>query len=258
MTRTPSHAVRLVCLVAFALLATVVPASAQIEINHEKALAGIGAGDAPGYPVTLGNGSYKLTGHLASFIGGSPHPYAVILAGGTGVTLDLNGFSIRASDVAIQVVNPVATIRNGNLGAKVGVQAREGSRVRLEGLTMEVFHFGVETSSGPEPYADLEVVDCRIRVQSDNGIAIMSSGNLTALRNFIDGGLKAIVVHPSKAGLVLQNFVVFTYLRSLEAGPLVGFGQNVFRVQTEETAVVGGANLGGNLCGDGSNPPTGC
>ena len=219
------------------------------------------AGDSPGYPVTLGRGSYKLTSDLIA-TGDSTLQYAVILADGAGVTLDLNGFTIHTDVVAIRVLNPLATIRNGNILGYLGIQAAGGGHVRVEGVRMETSWSGVATAGATGSQADLEVVDCRVRVARDDGIGILAHGNLTAMRNFIDGANKAIVVvDPAKSGLVLHNIVVYAHLRSLEAaGPFVGFAHNMFRVQAEETAVVGGTNLGGNLCGDtsGFNPPHGC
>ena len=127
---------------------------------------------------------------------------------------------------------------------------------------MEVFWSGVATAGATGSQADLEVVDCRMRVAHADGIGILAGGNLTAMRNFLDGGNKAIVVaDAAKSGLILHNIVTYANLRSLEAaGPFVGFAHNMFRVQAEETAVVGGTNLGGNLCGDtsGFNPPHAC
>ena len=135
--------------------------------------------------------------------------------------------------------------------------------MRVEGVRVEASWSGVATVGATDSHADLEVIDCRVRVARGDGIGIMAGGNLAAMRNFLDGGYKAIVgANPTKSGLVLHNIVTFAFLRSLEAaGPFVGFAHNTFRVLAEETAVVGGTNLGGNLCGDtsgGINPPHGC
>ena len=238
------------------------PALAQVEINQRKALSGVGRGDSHGYPLILGPGSYKLTSDLIA-TGDPSLQHAVVLAdNGAGVTLDLNGFTIQTDVVAIRVLNPLATIRNGNISAYLGVEAAGGGHVRVEAVRMEVSWSGVATAGATESKADLEVVDCRVRVARNDGIGILAGGNLTAMRNFLDGANKAIVVaDPAKSGLVLHNIVVFAHLRGLEAaGPFVGFAHNMFRVLAEETAVVGGTNLGGNLCGDtsGFNPPHGC
>jgi len=67
-------------------------AIAQITIDQNKALAGnVTPGDTPGFPVRISQpGSYKLTSNL---IVPASTPGIQILA--EGVTLDLNGFSLR-------------------------------------------------------------------------------------------------------------------------------------------------------------------
>lgn len=77
------------------LLVPAVPALAVdgvIEINQARALAGSGAGDAPGFPVTLSAaGSYRLTGNLEV----DTLDTTAIAVDADDVSIDLNGFVIR-------------------------------------------------------------------------------------------------------------------------------------------------------------------
>lgn len=172
MLLTSTCLVRSICLIAPFVVLCVSPAAAQVEINHRKVLSGFGRGDLHGYPLTLGSGSYKLTSDL--IVSGDPtvQSAVVLTDNGAGVTLDLNGFTIRTDGVAITVLNPLATIRNGNISAAVGVQAAGGGHVRVEGLRIEASSSGVATT-GAGSQADLEVVDCRVRVALPDGIGIL-------------------------------------------------------------------------------------
>ena len=61
-----------------------------IEINQASALAGVGIGDTPGFPITLAlRGSYRLTGEL-----NVPADTIGILVQNDQISIDLNGFSI--------------------------------------------------------------------------------------------------------------------------------------------------------------------
>ncbi|MBX3636585.1 MAG: right-handed parallel beta-helix repeat-containing protein [Rubrivivax sp.] len=79
-----------ICL-TLSLLAAATGAAAQATITHEQALAGnVTPGDAPGYPVTISvPGHYVLKGNLQV-----PLNTGGIVITTSGVTLDLNGFSI--------------------------------------------------------------------------------------------------------------------------------------------------------------------
>ena len=62
-----------------------------LEINQACATAtGCVAGDAPGFPVTLGSGSFRLTGNLSV---SDPDKNGIELLT-AGATLDLNGFEV--------------------------------------------------------------------------------------------------------------------------------------------------------------------
>lgn len=79
-----------ICL-TLSLLAAATGAAAQATITHEQALTGnVTPGDAPGYPVTISvPGHYVLKGNLQV-----PLNTGGIVITTSGVTLDLNGFSI--------------------------------------------------------------------------------------------------------------------------------------------------------------------
>ncbi len=72
-----------------------------IEINQAKALAGgVTAGDAPGFPVTIGaDGSYRLTSDL-DLTAESADTSAIDIINSTMVTIDLNGFFIKGPNVS--------------------------------------------------------------------------------------------------------------------------------------------------------------
>lgn len=84
----------------FALAALALAAGAQaqvINIDQAKAVRGnVGAGDAPGFPVTLGEpGSYRLTSNLVV----PDMATSGIVITSPGITLDLNGFELRGPNV---------------------------------------------------------------------------------------------------------------------------------------------------------------
>ncbi len=80
-------------LILFAALFAASSAFAQITIDQNKAMAGgITPGDTPGFPINISQpGHYKLMGNL-----NAPAGVAGIEILVEGVTLDLNGFAIRA------------------------------------------------------------------------------------------------------------------------------------------------------------------
>lgn len=81
------------------LLAAATGAAAQATIDHQKALAGsVTPGDAAGYPVTITvPGHYVLKSNLQV-----PHNTPGIVVAASGVTLDLNGFTIAGPGTCTQ------------------------------------------------------------------------------------------------------------------------------------------------------------
>ncbi len=92
-------------------------------IDQNRALAGnVTPGDMPGFPVTITlSGSYRLSGNLTV---PDANTSAIVVAGGvTGVTIDLNGFTISGPTVCGSfpiVCSPV--------GSGIGVSAPLGAR----------------------------------------------------------------------------------------------------------------------------------
>lgn len=146
-------------LIAAASVATAV--HAQVIINQETALAGTGPWDPPGFPVTINTrGSYQLTSNLEVPAGASG-----IEVKTEGVTIDLNGFSVRTTGVC--VVDTAAhtasctggfgvtgvefkfagnTLRNGRVkGFAVGISFKGADL--LENLLVEHNHTGLISPS---------------------------------------------------------------------------------------------------------------
>jgi hypothetical protein len=97
----------------------------RVEINQTCAVhTGCGLGDAPGFPVTVGRGSYVLTGPLSV----SDPDLDAIEVGASSVAIDLNGFG---------VTGPVSCINFGTLisclpaGSGRGIDAESRSDVRV-------------------------------------------------------------------------------------------------------------------------------
>lgn len=108
-----------------------------ILIDQNKALAGnVTPGDAGGFPVTLSQpGSYRLSGNLTV-----PADTHGILIGNSGVTLDLNGFSITSSGgfggrgiTDNDVARSRITVRNGQVnGFNNSIRLQLSTRVVVE------------------------------------------------------------------------------------------------------------------------------
>jgi len=108
-----------------------------IEINQAKALAGgvtdTGGFDSPGYPVTIGEGSYRLTSDLdlRNIIPANTNAIEIIAGDFHSVSIDLNGFAILGSanctdatpctnagtgeGIHSETGNPTVHVRNGKV-----------------------------------------------------------------------------------------------------------------------------------------------
>jgi hypothetical protein len=110
------HMTRVAVFVATAAFMASAPASAEILITQQKALAGnVSPGDLPGFPITLSRaGVYSLAGNLAVPAGKD----GIVITDGD-VSLDLNGFfmhgtgGVAKNGITGSVRN--VTIRNGTL-----------------------------------------------------------------------------------------------------------------------------------------------
>ena len=110
-----THMTKVAAFAAIAVFLAIAPASAEIVITQQKALAGnVTPGDAPNFPVTLSRpGAYSLGGNL-----NVPAGKDGILITAPDVTLDLNGFSMIGGGTAEHGITGAergATIMNGSL-----------------------------------------------------------------------------------------------------------------------------------------------
>jgi hypothetical protein len=136
-----------------------------ILIDQNRALAGnVTPGDAPGYPVTIAQpGSYRLSGKLTA-----PADVHGIVIAASGVTLDLNGFSIEGPPQncqgggfcaplnAILVSGPRQgiTVRNGTtLGFSARVDLQNAAFSLMEGMMLlgsgQLATPGLQSKIGP-------------------------------------------------------------------------------------------------------------
>lgn len=112
-----------------------------ILIDQNKALAGnVTPGDAAGFPVTIGQpGSYRLSGNLTV-----PAGIDGIVIAGSGITLDLNGFSISAAGgvagtgiTDLSVPRDRITIRNGQVsGFATSIRVQTSNHVVVEDMML--------------------------------------------------------------------------------------------------------------------------
>lgn len=144
---------------------------------------GITRGDAPGFPVTLNApGHYRLTGDLVV-----PAGQAGVVIAAAGVTLDLNGFSIRAVTACAAHDATCRTL------PQAGV---DGVHVRAQGMQATVRNGAVRGFAGTGVVVDTEarVEDLEISENSAGGLHANTSATrpvqirrVAALRNGSDG-----------------------------------------------------------------------
>jgi len=127
-------------LAAFALIPLTASAvDGVVLIDQNKALAGnVTPGDAPGFPVTITRaGSYRLSGNLTL-----PASADGIVIATSGVTLDLNGFSITGAGGSAargitddNVAHARISVRNGHIvGFPTGLRLQASNRITVEDL----------------------------------------------------------------------------------------------------------------------------
>lgn len=110
-----------------------------MEINQASAMAGVGLGDAPGFPVTLAlRGSYRLTGEL-----NVPPDTVGIALQGNQIHLDMNGYSIVGGGgpsgegiVTLAANSRDHRVSNGTIRSMGGDGVRLGNDSRVEGVTV--------------------------------------------------------------------------------------------------------------------------
>ncbi|WP_437484939.1 right-handed parallel beta-helix repeat-containing protein [Sorangium sp. So ce1014] len=225
-----------------------------IPIDAACAAVGCGAGDAPGFPVTLTTpGSYVLSSDL------------VVPSGQTGVTLiagsslDLNGFAIRGPVVCTG--EPVTSCS----GTLTGVGLNLGSRGRAYGGRIEGFG-----SHGVSTGADARLYDLIVAQNGGHGVVLSTNASIersTIVRNLLSGvrgtsGGGDVEVSRStirgngqygldiSSGLVLQNRVIsngFEGLVSNSGDSNASYALNFFNRNNGSGAeVTGGLAIGCN------------
>lgn len=200
------------------------PASAidgVIGINQVQALAGgVTAGDGPGFPVTLStSGSYILTSNLTV---GDLNTTAILITAASGVTLDLNGFTIKGAC-------PTPAGCAAGAGASLGVDARVSSGTMIRNGRVRGFgSHGIATGGGARVRSTFvegnggtgisvedgsEVSDSRAFDNAGTGISASGStvSFCTAESNF-DGmliGAQSLVVHSSSIANARNGIFVY-------------------------------------------------
>ena len=266
---TPS--IRPAALLVLSILLGPTVASADdgvIEINQTCAVnTGCLAGDPPGFPVAIGTaGAYRLTSNLTV-----PDANTSAISG-DGFDLDLNGFSIdgpvfcsglpatcNASGTGIGVDGRNMTVRNGTVrgfgshGVRVGPNSAV-IRMRIIGNADS----GVEGGFGPTV---IRVLDSLIASNGGNGLMLAYGGarGMLVRNNTIEGNqLEGI---RGTGGAFVDNVVTGNGGLGMNAafgGQSTRFSGNTFLDNNGGNAnpqVLGGTDLGGNLCGSPNTCP---
>ena len=112
-----------------------------VLISQELALAGgVAPGDAPGFPVTLPSGNYRLISDLAADSTMASADTDIIEITGDHTTLDLAGFSVSSWAECEGMPNPGCT----TTGSGSGIGAASNSHVRVKnGIVHSTFLAGV-------------------------------------------------------------------------------------------------------------------
>ncbi len=164
-----------------------------LEINQVCAAGpGCFAGDAPGFPVELGPGSYRLTGDLTP----PDQDTHVIEISGMGVSLDLNGFGIQGTNTfspggscsapgtgsGVASSADVVSISNGHIrGMGSNGIVLTGVNHRIEQVTAEQ-----NCGSGITPGDSSLVIDSVARRNGGHGIGMFFlSGYVARVSNSV-------------------------------------------------------------------------
>lgn len=229
-----------------------------IEINQTRAIAGgITSADTPGFPVSLvGNSSYILTSDLdAGALSGISINGPV-----NNITIDFNGFALRGNAVGTAIgINSTA----GNIEIKDGTVTAFGGRgILLQSSgrqivrNMRVIENG---DIGVDSNGALMITDCFI--QSNGGDGIEAGGSSYIARNRIFGS-EGSGIDGASGSFVVDNLITTTNA-SLPAVDLPtntgssasGYRNNVIGNGGAGGTVVGGIDMGGNLCNGSTSCP---
>ena len=248
--------VALLCGIAVPALAV----DGVILIDQNKALAGnVTPGDTPGFPVTITRpGSYRLASDLVI---ADIEVTGIVLETSGGVSIDLNGFSIRGPHFgatrACQAVTPGKGIGTG-AGNSTNVDIRNGTieRMGCDGILLIGFNNLVQNvrvrNNGATGIQITGVISNN--VISENGGEGISTFEAVVTGNNISGNNKeGIVIFQ---GVVSNNTVgnndglgLFVPGSSGNPGTRVAYSNNVFSGNNANGAqVFGGIQTGPNVC----------
>lgn len=250
---------------AFALGASLLaaaPASAQVIITQDSALAGgVTPGDSPGFPVSLSlTGSYKLGSNLSVDRGSNPiDSITAVEVDAANITLDLNGFSIIGGSppqhpngtVGVDLRSGVdgVTVKDGTITgfAEVGIVVRGKKELIVDNMII--------VYSGTAVYgSDATVINIHNSILSNNfgngivcGICLVEGSNISNNRS---SGIRAA------AGTILGNTIVGNYNEGVISTPnsdpknIIGIGNNTIINNNRGGRQVKGAvrNLSPNIC----------
>ena len=255
------------------LMSAVLPGTAfavdgQIAINQARALAGgVTPGDAPGFPVTITQpGGYVLSGNLTVPDANT----SAIVINASHVTIDLNGFAIlgstdcstfpcsgagSGSGIAVPPGQVHITIRNGT------IQGMGGFGIVLDGDShlVEYMHVrsngnsGISIGQSADPAGSIVQHNTVVR----NGFIGINIARGIVSHNTVDiNDFQGISISIGNA-----SYNVITRNGNFRAGPpsfgLVAGAASYFGNVLSGNiidGVVGGTNLGQNLCGNAVCP----
>jgi hypothetical protein len=234
------------CLLALVLAGPVIAVDGVVEISHAAiAAGGITPSDTPGYPATIDHsGSYRLTSNLSP---GTNQDGVEITA--DGVTLDLNGFSIKGPTVVI--CPPGGCPPNFGVGV-LAPPPRKYTTVR-NGFVARMGSHGIYVD------AQSRVEGVTASENGGNGIALgpgsIAQGNVAHdNQGYGIGGVRGALVIENTA---LDN-LSFGLACAFSNGRACAYGHNTFVGNNQSSAaadqVLGGYQIGVNVCEDGLCP----
>jgi hypothetical protein len=231
----------------------------RIEINQVRALAGgVSPTDTPGFPVTLeSDQSYVLTGSLDA---GSSTALFAGTAGLDDLTIDLNGFVIQGNGVGSGIgFNTTAEnveIKNGTIrgfGSRGLLLQTSGRHVVHNLRVIENGSHGIDSNGAAL------VTDCFVQSNEGDGIRVGPT-SLVARNRVVSNG--AFGIKGSSSTLVVDNLIHHPTgtEAALDLGALggvnaSGFRDNVINAGASGGTVVGGIDMGGNLCNGSATCP---
>jgi hypothetical protein len=256
-----------------------VAADGAIELNQVSALAGIGAGDPPGYPILINQpGVYRLTGDLAI---SDPNTDGISVNSTTAerTTIDLNGFSIVGPALCTGAGAGVSctstgtglgirggaqvTVRNGRVVGAGANGLALGENARIEDLTVRSCGtVGLSCgegcrvarvlsqqngSNGMSLGAASQVIDSAMRGNGGHGVRANQEASTIQYNVVIGNAFIGVVAFDGAT--VLGNVIRGngTWGLSGAVGANSGYAHNVFTANGTGP-VIGAINLGNNAC----------